>query len=330
MPVLTVIMPVYNGEKFLKESIDSILAQTFEDFTLIIVNDNSTDGSQQIIDHYISIDNRVCCLNNDINLGPAKSRNIAIETAKTELIALMDSDDIALPTRFEKQLDFLNSHTNVGVCGTWFTFFGDKKKIIKHNISHEEIKVGFLDSCVVGNPTVMFRKSALGSLRFNETMLVAEDYSLWSEAVHITEFHNIPESLLLYRWHKNNISTIKFELLEKAEFEIRKKQLAHLGIALNDANIEYYINAVNLRRGLSKNDIIKTIEASKTLIGLNASKHVYNQNLFISHIDKVILRTIRNSKENNRSYYKYIKNESGYFSKMTTLDAVVLFFKCLF
>jgi len=331
MTELTVIMPVYNGEKFIAESIDSVLNQTFSNFKLLILNDNSQDQTAKILENYKLKDSRIDIVTKTKNVGPANLRNEGIEIAKTEFIALLDADDIALPTRFEKQLNFLKNNPNYGVCGTWFTFFGDKKnKTVKHQETHDQLKIQMLNNCCIGNPTVLFRKSHLGSLRFENQYVPAEDYGLWSQLIAKTMFYNIPESLLQYRWHPNNISQTKEENLKKSEVIIKKKQLENLGILFNNANINYYLNAVNLTRGLNKYEIIKTVEASKKIKILNANKQFYNEHLFIKHIDKVMIRTIRNCKENSKSYYKYIKNESGYFSKIPTLDAIVLFFKCLF
>lgn len=324
---LTVIMPVYNGELFLEESIDSILNQTFFEFTLVIINDNSNDNTQEIIDRYIDLDKRVSCLKNNKNLGPAKSRNLAIDVANTEFIAFMDADDRAIPLRFEKQLNYLKTHPNVGVCGSWFTFFGKKNKVVKHNINHDEIKVGFLSHCAIGNPTVMLRQSSLGNLRFNEQMIVAEDYSLYSQLIANTEFHNIPESLLFYRWHPHNISQTKTKNLEAFEFSIRAQQLENLGISSDNPNLEHYVYAVSLKRNQPKESIIKTIKAANKLKELNKEYQYYNQHIFEKHIDKIIVRTIRNAKNNDRDFYKYVKNESGFFSKITKLDATIFFLK---
>lgn len=323
-------MPVYNGEVFLGEAIDSILNQTFSDFIFIIVNDNSTDTTQQIIDNYINLDKRVQCIKNDTNLGPAKSRNLAIDTANTEFIALMDADDKAVHTRFEKQLDYLKKHPNVGVCGTWFTFFGQQKKVVKHNINHEEIKVGFLRSCTIGNPTVMFRISSLGDFRFNESMKIAEDYSLWSQLIAHTKFHNIPESLLYYRWHINNVSQVQTDNLEEFDFSIKANQLEHLGIQPNNPDLKFYVFAVSLKRNQTKESIIKTIKAANELKEANKKIQYYDPSIFEKHIDKTIVRTIRNAEDTDRQFYKYVKNESGFFAKIPKLDVVILFLKSYF
>lgn len=331
MKKLTVIMPVYNGEKYLKEAVDSVLNQTFTDFDLLILNDNSSDGTAQILEDYTKKDNRVVVVTKTSNEGPANLRNEGIEKATTPLIALLDADDIAMPTRFEKQIQLLESDNELALCGTWFTIFGDKKeKIIKHAVEHDDLKVHFLHSCGLGNSTVMFKKSAIKDLRFEHEYVPAEDYGLWSEFIANSKFYNIPESLVRYRWHPGNISQTKEENLRIAEVAIKKRQVARLGIDSNSENAIYYVNAVCLKRKQSFEDIKQTISASYELLQKNKELQFYNQNIFQKHIERTILRTIRNAKKNNLSYFNYVKNESGYFSKIKFLDKVVLFFKCLF
>ncbi|WP_264554433.1 glycosyltransferase family 2 protein [Flavobacterium sp. N1861] len=128
MKKLSVIMPVYNGELYIEEAINSIVNQTFTDFDLIILNDNSSDGTVAIIEKIREKDNRIILINKTKNEGPANLRNEGIEMAKTEYVALLDADDIAMPTRFEKQINILDTNPSLGLCGTWFTIFGDKKK----------------------------------------------------------------------------------------------------------------------------------------------------------------------------------------------------------
>ncbi|WAC01873.1 glycosyltransferase family A protein [Lacinutrix neustonica] len=233
MSEITVIMPVYNGAEFREASIDSVLNQTFKNFKFLILNDNSTDKTADILDDYQKKDSRIQVIHKTENKGPAHLRNEGIALAKTEFIALIDADDIALPSRFEKQVSFLINNPDYGVCGTWFTFFGDKKnRTVKHQASHEGLKVQMLKNCCIGNPTVMLRKSHLGDLRFENEYVPAEDYRLWSQLIAVTKFHNIQESLLLYRWHPNNISQTKIENLKKVEVIIKEQQLQNLGISL--------------------------------------------------------------------------------------------------
>ena len=117
--MISVIMPVYNGERFLSEAIDSILAQTIGNFELIIVDDGSTDGSAQIIKEYAQRDGRVCVLQHGENRGQAAARNSGLAAAQGEYIIGMDADDISPPERLRKQLDFLRQRPDIGVLGTW-------------------------------------------------------------------------------------------------------------------------------------------------------------------------------------------------------------------
>ena len=331
MKKLSVIMPVYNGELYIEEAINSLLNQTFTDFDLIILNDNSNDSTVSIIEKFQKTDNRIILISKTKNQGPANLRNEGIDIAKTEYIALLDADDIALPTRFEKQIKVLDANPNLGLCGTWFTIFGDKKeKILRHSVEHDALKVQFLHSCGLGNSTVMFRKSMLGNLRFEHQYVPAEDYGLWSEFISKSEFYNIPESLVRYRWHPGNISQTKEENLRIAEVLIKKRQLERLEIPSNDSNSMHFVNAVSLKRKQSPEDIIETIRASKVLKQKNEKLKIYNHSIFCKHIDSMVVRTIRNAKQYNAVFYKFIKNESGYFDKIPFLDKVVLFFKCQF
>ena len=331
MSTLTVIMPVYNGEKFLKESLNSLLNQTFTDFTVLVLNDNSTDKTSEILDVFTKQDSRITVITKTKNEGPANLRNEGIERASTEFIALLDADDIALPTRFEKQLDYLKNHPEVGVCGTWFTFFGDKKeKTVRHEVSHDALKVQFLHSCGIGNPTVMFRKSVLKGLRFEHQYVPAEDYGLWSQLIFKTQFHNIPESLLKYRWHDANISQTKEANLRKSEILIKTKQLEQLRIQPTNPEILYYVYAVSLQRNQASEHVIKTVQAAKDLLKHNKNLQVYDLKLFENHINRTIVRTIRNATSYNKAFYKFIKNESGFFNNLKPVDKLTFYLKCLF
>ena len=115
MPLLTVLMPVYNADKFLDESINSILSQTYSDFEMLILDDASTDNSLKIIKAYAKEDKRIKFLVNQKNWGEAKCRNILLKNSKTEFIAWMDADDISLPVRLQTQIDFLKQNSNIDV-----------------------------------------------------------------------------------------------------------------------------------------------------------------------------------------------------------------------
>ncbi|TGD58112.1 glycosyltransferase family 2 protein [Flavobacterium humi] len=328
-PQVSVIMPVYNAEKYISETIESILNQTYTDFELLILNDKSTDGSKEIIEKYQAKDSRIILVDKEINVGPARLRNEGFELARAPFVALMDADDIAAPNRFEKQLAYLKNHPDVGVCGTWMTYFGGKKnKAIRHSETHDAIKVSFLYSCAIGNPTVMLRKESLSGLRFDNDYVPVEDYDLWSRLLPKTKFHNIQESLLRYRLHPNNISKTKIENVNRSVKKVKINQLSEFGIESNDPKIESYLGAFEVRRGLQTAEIIEIIEASKYLKTQNGKLRNFNAALLEKQIDKTLLRIIRNAGANNLAFYRQLKkNEGKLFAKMRFLDKAILYLK---
>src|SRR5690349_9241462 len=128
-PVFTVLMPVYNGEKYLREAIDSILAQTLTDFEFLIIDDGSKDRSVDIIKSYA--DPRINLVKNEVNLGISKTLNRGIEIAAAEFIARMDADDISHPTRLQKQYDYLIKNPECALLSTWAKMITEKNEHIR-------------------------------------------------------------------------------------------------------------------------------------------------------------------------------------------------------
>ena len=198
---VSVVLPVYNGEKFIALSMNSILNQTFEDFEFIIINDGSTDDTRNIIQSFR--DARISILDNEKPQGIAASLNLGMKCALGEIIVRQDADDISLPTRFEKQVDYLNTHPEIGVLGTWVRMIDENGNFIseeKKYTDHTMIEWGSLFGCQMIHPSIAMRKELVleaGGYRPYET----EDYDLWARLFEKTRFANLPESLLLYRRH---------------------------------------------------------------------------------------------------------------------------------
>ncbi len=205
-PKVSVLMPAYNSEKYIGEAIESILNQTFTDFEFIIINDGSTDNTAKIVRKYAKKDKRIKFVDNKKNKGVTKTRNELLKLAKGEYIACMDSDDISLPTRFEKQIKYMNEHPECGVLGTWYEVF-DKQNYISRFASKITI-LKLLHGCAVCNPSAMIRKSVIdrNNLEYNNNFNWCEDYEFWSRMIFFTEIHTLQSVLLKYRWHNTNIS----------------------------------------------------------------------------------------------------------------------------
>jgi len=209
MPEISVIMPVYNGEKYLSEAIESILSQTFKDFEFIIINDGSTDQTENIIKSYN--DSRIIYKKNVENLGLSKSFNIGIALSHGEYIARMDADDISVPKRFERQIQFLKKRLAVDIVGSSMTLVdehGEEYDTYRRQLDHVDIKFSCLFSTPMMHPTVMGKTKIFKDHHYNENLRNSEDYELWSRLLFETNTHfaNIHEPLLLYRIYPHSFT----------------------------------------------------------------------------------------------------------------------------
>ncbi|SDS34663.1 Glycosyltransferase involved in cell wall bisynthesis [Pseudomonas asplenii] len=206
-PLISVVLPVYNGQPFLVEAIDSILAQSVTDFELIVIDDGSSDGSLGILREYERKDPRVRVFTQK-NQGLTSTLNKALELAEGQWVARMDQDDIALPFRFERQLDYL-VHSNVDLVGSWVKRFGSSdQRTVRLPESEAAIKMEMLFGSPFAHPTVMMSADLARQLRYDPSCDKAEDYDLWVRAaIAGWKMANVPEVLLLYRVHPAQIST---------------------------------------------------------------------------------------------------------------------------
>lgn len=212
-PIISVIMPVYNCEKYVYESVQSILNQTYTDFELIIVDDCSTDSTVSIIEAIP--DQRILLIQKEKNSGYTDSLNHAVTIAKGKFIARMDGDDISLPDRFQRQVDCLNANEDVILCGTGIQVI-DSPVVLKHPVNHEDIKVKLCFSNSFFHPTIMARKQILLENNYNREFEPAEDYDLWTRLVFKGKLMNIDEVLLHYRVHANQVSNYKNDIQKNA------------------------------------------------------------------------------------------------------------------
>lgn len=216
MPKISVIMPVYNTkEEYLREAIESILNQTFSDFEFIIVDDASTKDVSRVINSYS--DERIHYYRLAKNEGAAGARNYALSKATGKYIALMDSDDVSYPTRFEKQIAYFRGHPEIGCLGGRVDVIGDDKDKINfpYISGHKAIESYLIfEGCAFCNSTVMLRKAVLDkyNIRYNkQEYAIAEDYALWLDLVGKTKFDILNEKLVAYRFHHENISHLQKE-----------------------------------------------------------------------------------------------------------------------
>lgn len=225
IPKISVILSVYNGEKYIKEAMQSILDQTFGDFEFIIIDDGSVDKTSQVLDGFQ--DPRIVRLKNEKNIGLVKSLNRGLEMARGEFIARMDADDITYPQRFEKQIRFLEQNPSVGVLGTAIEYINTKGKRIsvsREPASHELIFWKMFFDCAIIHPTVMMRREVVTSVHgYDPTFIHIEDTELWSRLVNLTRFANLSEVLHARRLHRQSIMSTQSAIQYRSGIIIRRR-----------------------------------------------------------------------------------------------------------
>lgn len=237
-------MPVFNGESFLRGSIESILGQTYSDFEFIIIDDGSTDRSVEIINSYA--DPRIRLIRQGTNQGLISTLNTGISQASGTYIARMDGDDVSLPQRLERQVAFMDEHPEVGVCGTWFRKInGTRGRVVRPPIGSAEIKSFLLFDCPFAHPSVMLRRLLLDQLGqwYRADYRHAEDYDLWARLAEVTEFANLPEVLLYYREHAAQVSASQSGGQQASANAVRAYQLRALMPSVADEDVRLHLSA---------------------------------------------------------------------------------------
>jgi glycosyltransferase involved in cell wall biosynthesis len=212
-PLVSVITPVYNREKYLAKCIESILNQTYENFEFIIIDDNSSDLTVNIIKDYLLRDSRIKFLENNKNLGATLSFNRGLDIAKGKYIARMDSDDISFLDRFKKQVDIFESWHDLEVLGTGAVLIDHKENEIGRKQFPSNFKKisNIIETGVpVFDPSVMMRSSTLKEINgFDNRLAPADDYHLWLTLFKQKKIiSNIDDYLIKYRLHDSNLSKV--------------------------------------------------------------------------------------------------------------------------
>jgi glycosyltransferase involved in cell wall biosynthesis len=252
--LISVILPAYNAELYLKEAIDSILAQTFTDFELIVINDGSTDKTEEIILAYE--DERIVYIKNEQNLGLIGTLNKGMDLAKGKYIARMDADDICFPQRFAKQVDFLEENQEYIICGTAAYRFYDHisdGKAFNPPLNDENIRVRLFFNSGFIHPSVMFRADAVRNhhLRFSYDYKYAEDYFFWIDLLKYGKGFNLKEKLLYYRVVETSQTAVGNSNVEKRKEiigNIHKRYFYDYEIPVNSKEIELNFYLTNITR----------------------------------------------------------------------------------
>ena len=224
--MISVVMPVYNGESYLPYSIQSILNQTYKDFEFIIINDGSKDNSEKII---LSFNDKRIKYFKCEHRGISKTLNYGLSKSSCDIIARMDADDIAVPTRFEEQLNFLNSNPDYDVVSSWYTLFKNKKikYVIKTVETDFQIKQRLMLHSEIVHPGVMYRKGIVEKYNGYSTDGV-EDYELWLKLKNEAKFYNIQKVLTFYRISDSSSTITKSEEFKSKKYLVQQPYYENL------------------------------------------------------------------------------------------------------
>lgn len=237
-PLVSVLLPVYNGGRYLREAIEGVLAQTLTRFELIVIDDGSTDGSVEIARSYS--DPRIRVLRNGQNLGLVQTLNRGIGVCRSPLVARIDSDDVCRRDRLARQLSFLQQNSNVGVCGSWLLIRRAGLPPVRAKSAPElwrfprfdaEIQCTLPFNSPIAHPSVVMRLSVLQRLEslYDESFPQAEDYELWTRLSRLTRMHNLSEPLVEYRLHADSVTAGNRGTQQGSARAIRQGELRALG-----------------------------------------------------------------------------------------------------
>lgn len=232
----SILIPVYNGAPFLKETIDSILNQSFTNFELILLNDASPDNSEEIIKRYT--DSRIRYYQNEKNLGISASRNKLMDLAQGEYWIVMDDDDISYPQRLAEQIKFMDEHPEITMAGSWCELFSshptpgflNKIKYLFYNLGWIWTQKNYpgWNDMFQGNPIMHTSSILRGSdikkhgILYNQDYSPAEDYDLCRQILAAgLKLANIPQILVKYRWFGNNVSITKRPAMKIADKKVK-------------------------------------------------------------------------------------------------------------
>lgn len=237
-PLVSIVMPAYNAEKYIEQSIESIINQTYQNWELIIIDDGSTDNTFQCTQRYLN--DKVHAFK-FANKGQSAQLNAGIALAKGKYIAIAHADDINELNRLELQVNYLDSNPNISICGTFIKTFNSKneQKNINYPIESDNCYSALFYGNPLAHPTVMIRKALFidHNLKYNEHLVAAEDYDLWIRLSKYAKIGNIPEVLVQYRLHEAQTSEIKKIEEEKIVNSSRLKLVKQLGENTSKKNV---------------------------------------------------------------------------------------------
>lgn len=261
-PTISVLMPVYNGEKYLHEAISSVLGQTFADFELIICDDNSDDSTEKIVKAFS--DPRIKYSKNQTRLGLAENRNTTLIKALGSYIAILDADDVALPSRLQTQLNFLETHNEYVLCASQAEVISSTGAVLAHwyfPLDSRALQARFYVQFPFVHSSLMMRSSCIQKrkITYDPKFSPAEDYHFVSQLLSMGKMSVINTTLVKYRLHDQNMSKKSNDVVSKKLPKLYKKLYFKIGLSISDPDIQDMVYLYNPQANVPV-DIIRTLK----------------------------------------------------------------------
>jgi glycosyltransferase involved in cell wall biosynthesis len=300
-PLVSVIMPVFNAGNYIADAISSVLNQSLTNFEILIYDDASTDHTYNIIRTFS--DERIIYEKMPENVGYVSLRNKGIENARGKFIAWMDADDVSMPNRFEEQVYFLERHPLIGICGSWYEFFGDKSGIVECPVSFEEIKYFLFFGTPFGNPSVMMKKELIDKhrLRYDDEFYATEDYDMFERASLCFELANIPMVLLKYRKHDTQVTTTSWQQQYFVVGLIQARRFLRSLNASTAADKEWLEKYLTLQSTPTKEWLFEIKSYKKRIIDENMECMIYNPEILNTAVNDIF-----NEESTRKNIYNFL------------------------
>lgn len=319
---VSILLPVYNAEDYIGETLSSLISQTYRDLEILVIDDGSTDNSNKIIKDFAEEDNRVRLVEQK-NEGLISTLNKGLSLCKGEYIARMDADDISFANRIERQVDFLDVHSEVGIVGSSVILFGDdvSDSLSLKPENHELNLANLLFAPCFAHPSVMIRKRLIEKHNFHYDLNYqhCEDYKLWVDMAFETKLANISEPLVKYRQHPKQVSVENNHISLENHFKISSIMFDRLGLSLNYVN---FLSILGKTRSTNYNEIVAVFEE---IIEKNSSLKVFEERA----LKKVIGERIDRLNENIYGFLGYLKTKNSKISGLVSVKWYVLLMRTL-
>ena len=320
-PLVTVLMTVYNREN-VSATVESILRQTYQNLEFLIVDNASTDRTRDVIEALN--DGRIKLVVNEQNYGQTYSLNRGLCLAKGKYIARIDSDDIALPDRIEKQVHFLENNPDYCLVGSFVRYINDDDELtVEMNMPTSDLGMRVMQkiACAMYHPAAMYRRDVIVSnnIKYDPNIHMAEDYDMWRNLMHHGKALNLPEVLLYYRKGNNNDSSKHAQLMYEECFEVRKQ------ICKEDKDI-HMLRIIEIEEKHNKHvwDVVRIVLYLKKYVKRNIDNETVDYRIINRHVNYKIISTCIRFNEN--CFFKMIEKvydifRTIYYKRATRTNA---------